>query len=211
MFEELFAQVVERVIEQRFGPDISGLRTPIYLAEFVHIKIATASPTFEWGGTISDKALAIIGKIHTAFRQRFHDLFEHFHLIRVELELAFIVVDKEHARCETHFRGKSDHLLGLLWRRRADDTADSHAELRVLPQPHETFLEIVEHLLGSVIGMNAIDRNLHLLKSGLVQRVDRCRLQEEPIGNHARAEETQFSAFPNEVKKVWVEGGFAAR
>src|SRR5437870_8014081 len=66
VFEELFPQIVERILHQRFRPDISSLRTPVYLAEFVDIKIATARAAFEWGGTVSYKALAIIGKIHPA-------------------------------------------------------------------------------------------------------------------------------------------------
>src|SRR5256714_15667639 len=54
----------------------------------------------------------------------------------------------------------------------ADDRVDVDVEVRVLGDVYELAVEVLEALLGDLVGIDVVNRNLEVLKSGVVQSSD---------------------------------------
>jgi len=103
-----------------------------------------------------------------------------------------------------------DHFLGFFRRAGADHAADGNVKFRMGAQVLETVAQIVQDLLGRLIALDAVDRDLHLLQTGVVEFLDQLRFQKETVGDHAGAEETELAAAANEPGQLWMERWFAA-
>src|SRR5258708_32244554 len=120
-------------------------------------------------------------------------------------------MDEQNTRDEAHLLGKGNNFLGLLWRARPQNTAHHDSKARILVKPLQPLLKVAQNFLGCVIALDSVNRDLHLLKSRFVQGLDQIRSQKKPIGNHARAEKTKFTALTDQMRKVRVKRWLTAR
>ena len=79
---------------------------------------------------------------------------------------------EQNAWDKAHLPGKREDLLSFSRRACAENTTNDHSKTCVLAEPLKAFLQIGQNFLRCVISLDSINRNLHFLKSCLIEGLD---------------------------------------
>jgi hypothetical protein len=198
---KLLSQIIKGVIHQTLRPQAPRLRAPTHLSILIHVKITAARPAFEWRNTLQNQSSSITRKVHKPLWHLAEDLLKRHDFGPVCFQPTAVIMKKQNAWGKTYLPGKSQNRFGFVRRARAKNTTHDHAKIRVLPQPFQAFLQVRQNLLGRLIGVNAIDGNLHFLEPGPIQRLDQIRLQKKAVGNHTSAKETKPTTNADQIRE----------
>src|SRR5205085_4101424 len=177
---------------------------------FIYIKVAASRATLERSRTITYQAFAIARELRPLSRKHLDNLFEDPYLPAIQFNLTVAVVHKQNAGRESHLDGERDNLLSILRWASADNAANHDRKTGVIPEPLETFLQVIQNLLRRFVAVNSVNGDLHFLQPCLVERFNHFWAQKETIGDHAGTVEAKLSARANNTGKIRVQCGFAA-
>ena len=105
--------------------------------------------------------------------------------------------------------GEADDLERLLGPRAADHGAHHHLEPRAPRELDELEPKRVEHLHGDGIALDAVDADLEVGQSGIVQGFDQLRCEQVSVGDQLPPAEAELAHPRDDANELRVEGRLA--
>ena len=139
------------------------------------------------------------------FLKRFHAAID-FALFRLQrLQLSTAIVNDSDGGGESEFQRARAHNYGILRivNASAHNGIDVHVKHGMLREKLQLLVENLKTLLRDVVGFDVINRNLQVIKSGIVQPVDAFSRQQIAIGDHSRNDSVSADAFNDQVE-LWM-------
>src|SRR4029453_7461432 len=105
-----------------------------------NVKVSASTSTFEWCRTVAHQSFSVGRKIYKRLWQLAEDLLKYLSFLTAQLQLAFLIVNKQNAWDKAHLLGKREHLFSLSWGACTENATNNDPKTGILTQPLKAFL-----------------------------------------------------------------------
>src|SRR5204863_1321173 len=95
--------------------------------------------TFEWCRTVAHQSFSIARKIYKSLWQLVEDLFKYLSFLTAQLQLTFIIVNKQNASDKAHLLRKREHLFSLSLGACTENATNNDSKTGILTEPLKAF------------------------------------------------------------------------